>query len=138
MQYARKYENGTILLSVMMFIVIITSLALFILQSSVLENKMSIAYFSKISAFYKAENDLSKYEKRILDGGSVKGNIAQKLDDYGNCAGVEFYRITVAAKDESVKLQSTMAKLGDIAKCSPKPNIRPGRQSFRVVFPQKL
>jgi hypothetical protein len=129
-----QQQRGAILLSTLLFIMLLTLLALYISQASWLESKMSNAYIAKLTALYEAENNLHKYEQKLLSGEKINEKIAQKLDGYSYCPGIDFYRLHVASSDGTTELQSTIAKVGDISKCNPKPNIISGRQSFRAVF----
>jgi hypothetical protein len=127
-------QRGAILLSTLLFIMLLTLLALYISQTSWLESKMSNAYVAKLIALYEAENSLYKYEQKLLAGEKINEKIAQKLDGYSYCSGVEFYRLHVTSVDGTTELQSTVAKVGDISKCEPKPRVISGRQSFRTIF----
>lgn len=126
-------EKGMVLIIVMLFLLIISFLAINLLNTSLLETKMSNYYYNKTHAFYIAENNLEKYELEILEGKIKSAEITEIVD--ANVCGATFYRITACAKYNEVLsiLQSTFAKIGDPSKCNKTLNIKPGRQSFLVV-----
>ena len=124
-------ERGMVLVLVTLFLSVISLLALNLLNGSLLETKMSRYFHDKTRAFYMAENYLEQYEQTILDGGEVK---TAAVIDTSLCK-VTFYRVFASAEyhQASSRLQSTLAKVGDIAQCAIKPNIKQGRQSFLAL-----
>lgn len=129
---ARK-DLGITLIVVMLFLLVASFLALSLLNTSLLETKMSGYYRDKAYAFYKAENNLEKYEQEILDGKIVSAAITG-IANAGVC-GATFYRVVANAEYHGMSsiLQSTFAKVGNLDQCKPMPNIKPGRQSFLIV-----
>lgn len=125
------FEKGMVLLVVMLFLSIISLLALNLLDASLLETKMSSYYQDRIQAFYKAENLLEQYERGILNGEKVVS--AEMIDD--SICGAVFYRVAANATYHEIesKLQSFFVKIGDTTRCDQKPNITEGRQAFLVV-----
>jgi Tfp pilus assembly protein PilX len=128
-QYTR--EKGMVLVVIMLFLLIVSMLALNLFNTSLLETKMSCYYQSKTHAFYMAENYLTQYEREILAGGQVAG---AKVIDSSLC-GVTFYRVIASAKYNGApsNLQSTLVKTDNTIHCDPKPNIKQGRQGFLVL-----
>ena len=126
-----KHEQGMVLVIMMLFLAVISLLALNLLNASLLEVKMSNYYLDKMRAFYLAENSLIQAEQEILAGKKVS---SVEVIDTSVC-GVTFYRVFASAKYKETPsdLQSTLAKVGDTTQCDPKPNIKQGRQAFLVV-----
>jgi len=125
------HTNGFILVTTMLFLLVVSLLAISVLNMNLLEDKMNIFHQDKIRAFYKAENILLDAERRILVGLDVS-NI-QIVDT--NICGVTFYRLIVEAEYHGAKsiLQSVFAKISNFENCPSKPNINLGRQSFLIV-----
>lgn len=125
-----KKEKGMVLLTVLLFLVMITMLVLAMLNTSLLETKMSSNYLEKMKLFYVAEDKLKQSEQELLaNGSSLDAEMIEQI------CGADFYRIIVNATDDNggtLKLQSTVAKIGDVSKCDPKPKVQSGRQS--VLF----
>jgi Tfp pilus assembly protein PilX len=127
------YEKGMVLLVVMLFLSIVSLLAIELLNTSLLETKMSNSYRDKVYAFYEAEKRLKRYEREIVEHGNTEN--AKIIDDRSVCGAV-FYHVVASAKVNGAqsKLQSTFAKNIDSAYCDePKPITKPGRQSFLVI-----
>lgn len=122
-----------ILITVMLFLLILSFLALSLLNTSLIEIKMSGYFQNKIFAFYKAENLLEKYEQEIIDGKIANAETSEIIST-GIC-GVIFYRIIARAGYNGVLsvLQSVFVKANNLNQCKPAPNIKLGRQSFLVV-----
>ncbi|CAL7963881.1 type IV pilus assembly protein PilX [Gammaproteobacteria bacterium] len=126
-------EKGMVLVVVMLFLLITSFLALTLLNTSLLETKMSDYYQNKARAFYKAEDILEKREQEIISGKIISPEITEIKN--ANVCGATFYRITASAKHNTVQseLQSTFAKIAKPDDCTPKPNIKPGRQAFLIT-----
>lgn len=123
--YCFKTKNlGAVLISALLFLLVLTLLALSILQTGLLETKMSTNYQDQIFALQKAEINLIKKEQAL--------NASEII---ATTCGVNFYRITAQGQYQNTKttLQSTFAVIGDTSNCHPKPNIQPGRQSWREM-----
>ena len=116
------YEKGIVLVVVMLVLLIVSLLALNLLNSSLLETKMSNYYQNKACAFYRAENYLSQYEQEILGGGKITN---AEIIDTAIC-GVTFYRVFASVTHNTVlsKLQSTLAKIDVTKHCNPKPKVK--------------
>jgi len=129
----KKYthEKGMVLVMVLLFLSVISLLAINLLNTSLLETKMSGYYQNKSKSFYQAENYLAQSEQAILAGEKIAN--AEIIDT--DVCGVTFYRVFASAEHNSAqsKLQSTLAKIDDLSHCDPKPNVREGRQSFLVM-----
>jgi Tfp pilus assembly protein PilX len=125
------HEKGMVLIVVILFLSVVSLLALNLLNTSLLETKMSNYYQNKARTFYQAENYLIQSEQAILRGEQIAN---AEIIDAGIC-GVTFYRVFAEAKYNAVhsKLQSTLAKINDLSICNPKPMVKQGRQSFLVV-----
>jgi Tfp pilus assembly protein PilX len=126
-----NHEQGMVLVMVILFLSVVSLLALNLLNASLLETKMSSYYQNKAQAFYQAENYLTQSEQAILRGEQIAN--AEIID--ADVCGVTFYRVFANAECHGAwgKLQSTLAKIDDLSHCEPKPNIKQGRQSFLVV-----
>ncbi|MEI8054923.1 MAG: PilX N-terminal domain-containing pilus assembly protein [bacterium] len=116
-----------VLVAVMLFLSVVSFLALSLLNTSLLETKMSGYYQNKTHAFYKAESILEKREQEIAAGKIVSPEITEIKN--ANVCGVIFYSITASA-EYNTKLQSTFAKIVSPHNCTPKTSIKPGRQAF--------
>ena len=126
-------ENGFVLVLMMLFLLVLSLLAFSVLNNSLLESKMIGFYQNKIKSFYAAEKLLAQKEDLILAGSEDRNIYDFKFRDPKIC-GVIFYRITasVSYNGAKSKLQSTIAKVGDVKGCDLKPNIVSGRQAFLV------
>ena len=126
-------EKGMALVVVMLFLSIISFIASSLLNTSLLEIKMSNYYNNKAHAFYMAENILEKYEQEILNNEITSPEITEIRD--ANVCGAFFYKIIATAKYNHVvsMLQSSFAKIIPTDSCAKIPNIKPGRQSFLVI-----
>lgn len=121
-----KSETGMVLVVVMLFLLIISLLAINLLNASWLETKMSGYYQNKMQAFYEAEIDLKKHEQEIRIGEETDN---AKITGTDYACGVIFYRVTASAASST--LQSTYAVFTNMSHCAT--DIKPGRQSFLVV-----
>ncbi len=123
--------KGTILISALLFLLILTLLTISISQTSLLENKMSSNYQDGIFALQRAEINLIKKEQQI--GRSNKLPAGVEIISTAVC-GVTFYRVKAEGKYKETKriLQSTFAIIGDTTHCHHKLLITPGRQSWRL------
>jgi Tfp pilus assembly protein PilX len=121
-----------VLLTVLLFLTMISVLVLAMLDTSLLETKMSNNYLNKMQLFYSAEAKLKQNERAILSNQIPAGaELMQQI------CGIDLYQVIIEMNDTTsskIKLQSTVAKVGDISKCDPKPKISAGRQSFRKIF----
>jgi len=129
-----KDNCGFVLVTVMLFLSILSLLAFSVLEVCLLENKMSVFYQDKINSFYIAEEYLLQAERQILDGKLITNANIEINDINSGICGVSFYRLNARADCRGVKsiLRSTLAKVGDIGNCNPKPDIVSGRQSFWI------
>jgi len=123
--------KGTILISALLFLLILTLLAMSISQTGLLENKMSSNYQDGIFALQRAEINLIKKEQQI--GRSNKLPSGVDIMSTAVC-GVTFYRVRAEGKYGETKrvLQSTFAIINDATHCRHKSLIIPGRQSWRL------
>ena len=119
---------GIILISTLLYLVILTLLVASILQTSLLETKMSVNYKKSIFHLHQAEMKL-RAQERLLKQGIETLPAGIDLISSAIC-GVNFYRIKIDCENEI--LQSTYAVITDTRSCNPKPNIRPGRQSWII------
>lgn len=122
--YFKRASRGAILITVLLFLLVITLLAISMLQTSLLESKMSANYHDKILAFKNAELNLQEKEQHL-----------EPSEIIATACGVTFYRIQATGiyKTAQTKLQSIFVIVNRSAHCYPKPNIRPGRQSWREL-----
>jgi Tfp pilus assembly protein PilX len=123
--------KGAILISALLFLFVLTLLAMSISQTGLLENKMSSNYQNGIFALQRAEINLTKKEQQI--GRSNKLPTGVEIISTAVC-GVTFYRVKAEGKYGEAKqsLQSTFAIIGDTTHCHHKPSIIRGRQSWRL------
>jgi Tfp pilus assembly protein PilX len=123
----KKLEAGMVLIFTMLFLLIISCIAASIFNTSLLETKMSAYYQSKMQAFYKAENQLKKYENELINNKHLTNSI---IIDTDNCGAI-FYQITSTVEYNNAisKLQSTFVTLAANNTCQ---NITEGRQSFLI------
>jgi Tfp pilus assembly protein PilX len=126
-------EKGMVLVIVMLFLSVVSFLALTLLNTSLLETKMSTYYQNKTQAFYKAEDTLEKREQEILSGKITSPEITEIKN--ANVCGATFYRITASAEYNKAqsKLQSSFVKIVKPDGCVPKSSIKPGRQAFLII-----
>ncbi len=122
--YFKRASSGAILITALLFLLVITLLAISMLQTSLLESKMSANYHAKILSFKNAELNLQEKERRL-----------EPSEIIATACGVIFYRVQATGiyKTAQTKLQSTFAVVNRSAHCHPKPNIHPGRQSWREL-----
>jgi Tfp pilus assembly protein PilX len=124
---AKGYNNlGIILVSTMLFLLLLTLLAINALQTALLETKMSANFKDNIATLHKAEKKL-QHKEFLLQQGITPLPPEITLISTDIC-GINFYRIKVHCDKEI--LQSTYAVIGDISSCDSKLNIQPGRQSW--------
>lgn len=131
-QLNMRSQCGAALVAVMLFLMVLTILVISMLQSGLLETKMSEYYKNNSALFYAAERQLEKYEQQLAKGEQVR---AATIIDAAVC-GTTFYRVnSVIHNGESgIRVQSTFAKVGDILSCDPKPQVQTGRQSWRIFL----
>ena len=124
-------EKGMVLVVTMLFLLVISFLALSLLNTSLLETKMSGYSKDKVLAFYKAENNLERFEQEIIDG--IAGIEIDKITGSDGCRAI-FYRVTANAEYNGAQseLQSTFVKITSTNPCDLK-KITPGRQSFLII-----
>jgi len=110
-------QNGFVLVTVLLLLTVITMVVMRVVESSVLESKMSNYLAQKTIAFYKAETELTKAEDDILQGKTGKYRNIQH-----EC-GVEFYLATGSSEfhGAAVALQSTVAVVDKSKHCNPPP-----------------
>jgi hypothetical protein len=120
-------ETGTILISALLFLFIITILTLSLVRTSLLESKMQQNYRAKSFALQQAEIKLQIAES-ILNTGIIP---IEAKEIYKAC-GITVYKIIVDGFYHTTKntLQSTFALIGDISQCEPKPKLHTGHQSW--------
>jgi|GEM_PF-2035276 len=123
--------SGIILVSTLLFLLALTLLTMSILQTSLLEIKMSVNYKDNILTLHKAEIELRDKEMLLETG--VMPLPSQITLISNDVCGVNFYRISVNYGNEI--LQSTYAIIDDAIDCAPKPDIKQGRQSW-VILPE--
>lgn len=132
-KFTLNYANakGFVLVTVLLFVFILSLLALTLSQVSLMETKMSGYYQEKILSLVDAENKLIK-DEGILATGQIPREAILITD---TVCGVKFYRLTAAGKFGATKsvVQSTFVKIGDVSHCDPKPKIKAGRQSWKEL-----
>jgi Tfp pilus assembly protein PilX len=123
--------KGTILISALLFLLVLTLLVMSILQTGLLESKMSTNYQDGIFVLQKAEINLTKKEQQI--GRSNKLPVGVEIISTAVC-GVTFYRVKAEGEYQKAKqsLQSTFAIINNTAHCRRKSLVTPGRQSWRL------
>lgn len=123
---------GMILIIVMLFVAILSLLIITLLQSNILETKISIYNKNLAVAESIAASNLLTYEKEILQGDPPAKYV--HLIDKEDVCGVQFFEVTAPGTfgTSSVNLQSTFAKIVD-NNCSPKPVIQ-GRLSWKMIY----
>lgn len=129
----KKHAAGIVLVIVMLFLAVISFLTINILNMTLLETKMNIYYQNKFQAFYQAEATLEQLEQEIIVG-AIKSKAIKKISDDDIC-GATIYSIIAKAKYNTAisKLQSIFVQIDNNIICNPKPNIKPGRQSFLII-----
>jgi len=128
MENIHTSETGAVLITALLFLLILTMLAMSIVHIGLLETKMSKNYQDKIFATQQAEQNLIQKEQQLNSGNlSVATVISTAI------CGVTFYRIEAEGQYHHAKtnIHSTYAIIGDTSHCDPKPTIHPGRQSWR-------
>lgn len=117
-------ERGMVLLTVLLFLIMITMLVMAALNTGLLETKMSGNYLASKQDFYAAESKLQQGEVELMKDEHPSDD---KLVQRDNC--VSYYRVMVNGESglQSV-LQSIVAKVD--AKCKPESKVKNGRQSF--------
>ncbi len=128
MRFSIRSSGGFILVMVMLFLSILSLLALSVLEVNLLENKMSAFYYDQVKSFYMAEEYLLQAERQMLEGQNTNGVVIDKM------CGATIYLLTATASYRGAKtvLCSTVAKVDDGNNCNPKPNITSGRQAFWI------
>lgn len=123
-------QQGTIIIWVMLFLVIIAALVMSSLEIGLLESKMADNFAAKNSSFNAANNLLLQYEAKVAAGVAIPEAL---LIAKGIC-GSDIYRIDALATNGTTKIQleSTFAKLNAVSDCEAKSRIVPGRQSWRM------
>lgn len=116
---------------VLVILMVLTCLAMSLLNTCLLESKMSEFFRDQLQACYQASERLSEYETKIAQGKKIVE--AEAISD--DICGVVFYRITAEGSHHLTKceVQSTFVKLEDDSHCPTKPTIKQGRQSWRMV-----
>lgn len=124
----KKNISGFVLVTALLFTSVLTILGLSLLESSILENRMFLAYYEKMKSFYLAEKQLIELESRGCFGSE---NV--EIIDAGIC-GMVFCQISAQAKFKRSKtvLKSIIAEDYGSKKCSSKVLVKPGRQSFMI------
>lgn len=125
-------ESGVILISVLVFLTILSCVILSALEISLLETKMAKYSEEEWQAYYAAQTKLVAEEKTIFTGNL--GRDVALIDNHSIC-GVAFYKVNVSATVNTAvrHLMSTVAKVDTSANCNPKPVLKKGRQSFVVL-----
>jgi hypothetical protein len=126
---SEKLNHGFVLVVALLFLVIISLLAVSILQHSLVAAKITTNYLDQIIAFQAAERDLILSEQNLLTG-NITSNI--KLISQAKC-GISFYQIIAIGENHGTKskLQSTFAIVTGANHCDFNPAIKTGRQSWR-------
>lgn len=124
-----KNISGSILIITLSINLIITLFIMVLLESNLLESKLSGYFRNKNLALINAENSLHMKEQ-MLQKGLIPQDIA--VIPSQTC-GVIYYRLTTTGKSGLVSksITSTYAKINDISSCNPKPIIKEGRQSWK-------
>jgi type IV pilus assembly protein PilX len=128
---SKKLNSGFILVTALLFLLILTLLAVGILQNSLISIKITSNYQAQTFAFQTAENNLKQAELELENG-----TISNGVTEISNAmCGVKFYRIIASGEYHGAKskLQSTYAIIGNTDKCNPKPTITQGRHSWRIA-----
>lgn len=122
-----QHERGFFLVTVSLLLMVISMVAMGIVEDSLLESKMSNYWGQKTIAFYNAESALKKAEADILQGKNRK-----KYRRIQQECGVDFYLAEAKAKyhDANVNLQSSVAVVDKGAHCQSTPQEKDGRQSW--------
>lgn len=125
----KKSQSGMVLVIVMLLLTVLTVVVISSLQITLLETKMGTNFAMAATAASSAETKLAQYEAKLAQGGKVAS--AELISSV--LCNVTLYRITAVGTEGSAEsnLQSTYAIVGDISHCDPKPNVNPGRQSWR-------
>lgn len=123
--------EGAILISALLFLLILTLLAISISQTGLLENKMSSNYQDGIFALQRAEINLTKKEQQIDRSNKLPAGV--EIISTAVC-GVTFYRVKAEGRYREAKrvLQSTFAIINNSTHCRHKSLITPGRQAWRL------
>ena len=140
MKNLEKNQRGFILVTVVLYLAILSLLAFSLLEANLLEIKSEAAYRDKIDAFYMAESYLDLAEKQICNGQEAisSANVfVERIPAPSICeGGVNFYRLTAVAEKGSAKVtqQSTVAMFKDNLECLSH-EIKPAvcRQSFIIL-----
>ncbi len=129
-----KKEKGFVLLTILIFIIILTSLVISSLQISITESKINSFFINKRLAVASAKKSIKQKEKD-LENGIISSGVKLLSSEDRSC-GINFYQITSTntVLNSTVTLQTTFAKIGNIAKCDKPLQVRYGRQSFRWIM----
>ena len=124
--------KGSILISTLLILLVLTGLAMAVLSTGLLESKMSVNYRDQLFSRQKAEQNLLQQEQLISIAKELPKNI--ELISQAIC-GVTFYRVTAVGEYNNMKttLQSTYALVDPTAPCNPPPQISSGRKSWRLI-----
>jgi Tfp pilus assembly protein PilX len=120
-------DSGVVLISTLLLLLLLTLLAINILQTGLLETRMSANYKDNILLLHRAEMNLYNQEA-LLQQGIISSGVTLISTDV---CGVNFYRIQVNYGKEI--LQSTYAVIENLSNCDLKINIQSGRQSWVIL-----
>ena len=125
-------QSGSILITTILFTLVLTALVLTVLQKNTLESKMATYFNNKNLALANAEIILRSKEQDLLKGKIPRE--ARLLSDNLVCA-TKFYLLTITSTvgKSQVMVQSTIAVVGDVLKCDPKPMVTEGRESWAQI-----
>lgn len=130
--YPFKREDGVILVTALLFLLVLSLLVISVINIGVLEIKMSRNYQDRIFALHKANLELQQREQQI--GNTIK--LPQGVTEINaKICGVKFYRVIASGEYQRVrvKVQSTYAIIGDTSECLVSPSLRPGRTAWHIV-----
>ncbi|MCK4609212.1 MAG: hypothetical protein KAT71_07010 [Gammaproteobacteria bacterium] len=125
-----RKSSGVVLITALLFLLVLTLLAMSFLRTGLLEAKMSSNYQAKVFALQNAELNLAKSASKIGQSSVLPKGVAVIAAP----CGVTFYRITAIGsyKKSHTALQEIFATVGDTSRCKPKPHIHNGRQAWRI------
>jgi Tfp pilus assembly protein PilX len=123
-------QAGVALVIIMLLLAALTVVAMNMLTLSNLETKMGASQLDYLQGTTTAMGKLKQYEQEVAANKTVPN--AEIIST--SICGVTMYRITAQVRHYSTKviIQSTFAKVGDIAHCDPIPRITAGRQSWQL------
>jgi hypothetical protein len=124
-----KLNAGFVLVTSLLLLLILTILAVSLLQNGLLTAKITTNYQDQVFALQIAEKNLLLKEQEIPTETNGISEISHVI------CGVKFYRVITSGEyhGTQIKLQSTYAVISDTSKCNPKPTIKPGRHSWRIA-----